>query len=161
MNAQVRIIVAIVCGYIAVFGVPSIPSVTPAPVPVVVEPPAPHMQARVKDVAEALANANIVDRMVWAETWTKAALVVQGDATLNPPAFTDTKSLREFNKLALGIAWRRIAGNPPGKYAGLAEATEAAFKTTLGMESRPVTPDMRRDYAELCKALAWAGLNRG
>lgn len=158
---QLRFIVAIVLAYVAVMGVPSLPQPQPLDVPVVVEPPAPHMQARVKDVAAALANASIVDRMIWAETWTKAVLVVSGDATVNPPAFTDTKAIREFNRIALSIAWRRIAGNPPGKYDGLAEATEAAFVATLGLESRPVTPDMRRDYAELCRALAWAGLNRG
>lgn len=158
---QLRFIAALALAYVAFMGVPSLPQPQPVDPPVAVEPPAPHMQARVKDVAAALAGASMVDRMVWAETWTKAALVVTGDATVNPPAFTDTKSLREFNKLALSIAWRRIAGNPPGKYAGLAEATEAAFAATLGLEVRPVTPDMRRDYADLCRALAWAGMNRG
>lgn len=158
---QLRFIAALALAYVAFMGVPSLPTQNPVDPSPAVEPPAPHMQARVKDVADALAGASIVDRLVWAETWTKAGLVVSGDATVNPPAFTDTKSLREFNKLALSIAWRRIAGNPPGKYAGLAEATEAAFAATLGLEVRPVTPDMRRDYADLCRALAWAGMNRG
>lgn len=119
------------------------------------------MQVRVSAVADALRNANPIDRAVWAEVWTKAAIVAAGDATDQPPAFTDTRALREFHKIALSIAWRRIAGNPPGKYAGLAEATEKAFADTLGLEVRAVTPDLRKEYVSLCKALAWAGINRG
>lgn len=157
---KLRILAAVVLGCVAIAGVPTFPT-KPEPVPVSIEPPAPHLQERVKAVAACLANASIVDRMVWAETWTKAGLVVSGDATISPPAFTDTRSLREFQKLAVSIAWRRIAGNAPGKYEGLAEATEQTFATVLGLEVRPVTPEMRREYADLCRALAWAGMNRG
>jgi hypothetical protein len=119
------------------------------------------MQARVADIATALANASPVDRAIWASVWEKAAVVVTGDAVTTEVAFTDTRSLRGFTVLALDIAWRRIGGNQAGKYAGLREATEKALGGIVGMDVKPVTPEVRKAYAEACKAIAWAGVGRG
>jgi hypothetical protein len=88
-------------------------------------------------------------------------VVVAGDAVSTEVVFSDTKSLRAFTVLALEIGWRRIGANQPGKYAGLREATEAAFAGVIGMNEVPVTKDVRTRYAELCKAIAWAGVNGG
>jgi hypothetical protein len=90
--------------------------------------------------------------------WSKAAIVVAGDAVSTEVVFTDTRSLRLFTVIALEIGWRRIGGNEPGKLAGLREATEAAFAGVLGTDVVPVTKDMRSRYADLCRALAWAAL---
>jgi hypothetical protein len=75
--------------------------------------------------------------------------------------FTDTKSLRSFTVIALEIAWRRLGGNQPGQYPGLREATEAAFAEVLGKAEVGVTKDLRERYAELCRAIAWAGVGKG
>jgi hypothetical protein len=159
MSVRTRIVVAIVLGYVAAFGVPSLPSLPR--VAVSVTDPSPEMKAKVAPVAAALRSASPVDRAVWASTWEKAAIVVAGDAVTTEVAFTDTRALRQFTVLALDIAWRRLAGNQPGKYAGLREATEAVLLEVVGKEVVPVTPDMRRAYSDAAKAIAWAGVNGG
>jgi hypothetical protein len=159
MSVRTRIVVAIVLGYVAAFGVPSLPSLPR--VAVSVTDPSPEMKAKVAQVATALRSASPVDRAVWASTWEKAAIVVAGDAVTTEVAFTDTRALRQFTVLALDIAWRRLAGNQPGKYAGLREATEAVLLEVVGKEVVPVTPDMRRAYSDAAKAIAWAGVNGG
>jgi hypothetical protein len=159
MSVRTRIVVAFVLGYVAAFGVPSLPSLPR--VAVSVTDPSPEMKAKVATVATALRSASPVDRAVWASTWEKAAIVVAGDAVTTEVVFTDTRSLRQFTVLALDIAWRRLAGNQPGKYAGLREATEAVLLDVVGKEVVPVTPDMRRAYNDAAKAIAWAGIHGG
>lgn len=139
---------------------PSLPG--PVAVPAVtVDTPSDAMQRVVTPIAEALKSASMSDRMLWAQLWNKAAIVVAGDAVSTEVVFTDTRSLRAFTVLALDLGWRRIGGNLPGEYKGLREATEAAFAQVLGTAEVPVTKDLRARYAELAKAIAWAGLNGG
>lgn len=154
-----RIAAALVLGYVAAFGVPSLPSLPRAAVSVT--DPSPEMKAKVAPVAAALRSASPVDRAVWASTWEKAAIVVAGDAVTTEIVFSDTRSLRQFTVLALDIAWRRIGGNQPGKYAGLREATESVLLEVVGKEVVPVTPDLRRAYSDAAKAIAWAGIYGG
>lgn len=138
---------------------PTLPVAVPS-LPIAVEAPSVEMQAKVRDVQAALAMANPVDRAVWASVWEKAATVVTCPES-DPVIFTDTRSLRGFTVLSLDIAWRRLAGNPPGKYTGLREAVERVMGEAVGLEVRPVTPELRRAYAEACRAIAWAGVGKG
>lgn len=114
-------------------------------------------------VAKALRQASAVDRALWAEVWEKASKVAAGDATAQEVVFTDTKSLRMFTVICLDLAWHRIGGNQPGKYAGLRDAVEAflADPAVLGKDDVAVTPAIRTAYVEATKALAYAGINRG
>lgn len=138
---------------------PSLPSALPS-LPITVETPSVEMQAKVASVAAAFASASPVDRAIWASVWDKAAVVVSAPEG-EPPVFTDTRSLRGFTILSLDIAWRRLGGNPPGKYVGLREAVEKVMGEAIGLEVRPVTPELKRAYAEACRAIAWAGVNKG
>lgn len=138
---------------------PSLPSALPS-LPITVETPSVEMQAKVASVAAALASASPVDRAIWASVWDKAAVVVSAPEG-EPPVFTDTRSLRGFTILSLDIAWRRLGGNPPGKYVGLREAVEKVMGEAIGLEVRPVTPELRRAYSDAARAIAWAGMNRG
>jgi hypothetical protein len=126
-----------------------------------VETPTAEMQQLVAPVATALKKLPAGSRMIWAQTWTKAAVVVSGDAVTTEVVFTDTRSLRLFVAIAMDIAWRRIGGNIPGQHEDLRVATEAAYATVLGKDVVPVTVDVRSRFAELAKALAWAGVNKG
>ena len=138
---------------------PALPVAVPS-MPITVEVPSVEMQAKVRDVAAALAMANPVDRAVWASVWEKAATVVTCPES-DPVIFTDTRSLRGFTVLSLDIAWRRLAGNPPGKYVGLKEAVEKVMGEAIGLEVKPVTHELRKAYAEACRAIAWAGIGKG
>jgi hypothetical protein len=158
MNA--RTLAGIALAFLAVFGLPE-KITTPKHSPFAVVEPSQELKAKVAPVADALRNASPVDRALWAQVWSKAAVVVSGDAASTDVAFTDTRCLRQFTVLALDIAWRRIGGNKAGKYAGLREAVEAVLGETVGNEVTPVTPEMRRAYSEAAKAVAWAGMNRG
>lgn len=129
-------------------------------VTVPVETPSAEMQEVVKPVAVELASMPMGDRLVWAATWNKAALVVAGDATAKEVAFTDTRSLRLFTALTLDIAWRRLAGQPAGNEA-LRKALEASYGQAVGTEEVPVSRDIRDRYAAYAKAVAWAGINGG
>ena len=141
---------------------PTWPIVTVGPsVTVKVETPSDEMQRVVTPIADVMRNASAVDRALWAQLWSKAAIVVAGDAVSAEVVFTDTRSLRAFTVLALDLGWRRLGANQPGKYAGLREATEAAFAQVLGPNEVPVTKELRARYAELCKAIAWAGVGKG
>lgn len=146
----------------AMWGKVPMPSLSgPAVQTYTVETPSAAMQATVRPVAEAMRAVPAGDRMLWAQVWSKAAIVVAGDAVSTDVVFTDTKSLRAFTILALEIGWRRIGGNAPGEYAGLRQAVEAAFAAVLGTSEVAVTKDLRERYAELCRAIAWAGVNAG
>ena len=156
MNWQ-RLTVAAVLGYVAAFGVPSVPRAVPG---FSVDAPSEQMKTKVVDVASALRPATEVDRAVWAAVWERAAIVVAAPEG-SEVVFTDTRSLRGFTVLSLDIAWRRLAGNQPGKYAGLREAVEKAMAGVVGIEVVPVTPDLRKQYADACRAIAWAGIGNG
>lgn len=146
----------------AAWGKVPMPSLSvPTVRPVQVETPSDAMQQVVAQIADALKAAPMGDRMLWAELWNKAAVVAAGDAISTEVVFTDTRAMRAFTVLALDIGWRRIGGNKPGQYAGLREATEAAFAEVLGPAEVPVTKELRAKYAELCRAIAWAGVNAG
>jgi hypothetical protein len=100
------------------------------------------------------------ERMIWASVWEKAAVVVSAPEG-KEAVFTDTRSLRGFTVLSLDIAWRRMAGRQPGDFPGLREGVEQALGGVVGLEVKPVTPELRKAYAEVCRAIAWAGIGRG
>ena len=138
---------------------PTLPTSVPQAT-VTVETPSVEMQAKVAGVARALASLNPAERAVWASVWEKAAVVVSAPEGTEA-VFTDTRSLRGFTVLSLDIAWRRLAGKQPGEFPGLREAVEKVLGETVGMDVKPVTPDLRKAYAEGCRAIAWAGIGRG
>jgi hypothetical protein len=135
---------------------PSLPS-TPAVPVITVDAPSPAMRATVQPIADALKAAPLGDRMLWANLWSKAATVVAGDELGTEVVLTDTRALRMFTTLALGIGWRRIGENKPGTYAGLRQAVEKAMGDTLSLDARPIDVETRAKVVELYKAIAWAG----
>lgn len=155
---QARFLVALVLGYIAVVGVPSLPN--PVPKPDTVKP-SDEMIRLVTPVAEALRTAPMGDKLLWQQLWEKAAVVVAGDAVATEVVFTDTRSLRAFTILALDLGWRRIGEKKPGEYQGLRDAVEQAMGSVLSLEVKPVDADMRKAYVEVCRAIAWAGIAKG
>ena len=154
--AAALLLIAAAWGQIPMPRMPAAPAVT-----VDVETPSVEMQQLVKPVADALKSLPIGDRMLWAQTWNKAATVVAGDAVTTEVVFTDTRSLRMFTTLAIDIAWRRIGQHAPGSVAELREAVEAAYGQAIGTEVVPVTADVGSRYAAFAKAVAWAGVNGG
>jgi hypothetical protein len=154
-----RIGVAVIIVWFAINGLGQKP---PAPQPDF-DVPANADGEKIASVAKALKQASAVDRALWAEVWEKASKVAAGDATAQEVVFTDTKSLRMFTVICLDLAWSRLGGNQPGKYAGLRDAVEAflADPAVLGKDDVPVTPEIRKAYVEATKAIAYAGLNRG
>lgn len=133
---------------------PVVPSVS-------VSEPSDEMKQLVAPIAAAMAHLGPVDRAIWAQTWSKAAIVVRGDAVAKEVLFTDTRSLRMFTALAIDVAWRRIGRHAPGSQEPLRAAVEAAYGEILGKTVSPVTSDMRDRYAAFAEAVAWAGMNRG
>ena len=159
MNQTTRLLVAFCLGCFALFGVESCQK--SAPTEITIEEPDAAMKVKVADVHRIMSTANPIDRILWAQLWAKSAAVVAGDATDTPPVFTDTRALRGFQIIAVRIGWRRLGANPQDKYSGLGEAVERAFADTIGLEVKPVTPEIRKAYIDLCNALAWCGAGRG
>jgi len=146
----------------AAWGKVPLPSLPEGKVPtIVVETPTVEMQAVVAPVAAAMASMPAGDRLLWAQTWTKAGVVVAGDAVTTAVVFSDTRSLQGFTALAMDIAWRRIGQHAPGSNEPLRQAVELAYAQVLGKDVVPVSADMRARYVELAKAIAWAGQNKG
>ena len=137
---------------------PSLPQATPA---VQLEAPSVEMQRLVEPIGKALESLPMSDRMLWAQTWSKVALVAKADGIGETVVFTETPSLRLFTVLALDIAWRRIGNHATGSVPGLREGVESALNAVIGKEVVPVTPEMRARYAEVAQAIAWAGLHGG
>jgi hypothetical protein len=153
---------AVVLLIAAAWGVVPMPRLPDGAVPtIVVEKPSVEMQAVVAPIAAAVKSLPAGDRLLWAQTWTKASVVVAGDAVTTEVVFTDTRSLRAFTALALDIAWRRIGQHAPGSNEPLRQAVEAAYGQVVGKDVVPVTADLRARYVELAKAIAWAGQNKG
>jgi len=140
----------------AAWGKIPLPRLDGAAVPVHVETPSTEMQAVVAGIKSA-AKFSVADRALWAQTWSKAGVVVAGDAVTTAVVFTDTRSLRDYTALALDIAWRRIGKHQPGSNEPLRQAVEAAYSQVLSKDVVPVTADIRSKYGELVKAIAWAG----
>jgi hypothetical protein len=151
--AAATLIVAAAWGKIPMPTLPAVP-VVPA---VVVPEPAPEMRRLVEPVAVAIGRLSPADRALWAATWLKAAVVVEAEAGTTVAVFTDTPALRSFTEIALDVAWRRIGGHRPGSVDGLREAVETAMRGALGLDEVPVTPHVRGRYAEVARAIAWAG----
>jgi len=140
---------------------PKLPQLPSVPVPTItVETPSVEMQTKVAGIARALAGANPAERAIWASVWEKAAVVVAAPEG-KEAVFTDSRSLRGFTVLSLDIAWRRMAGVQPGTMPGLREAVEAVMSEAVGLDVKPVDAEMKRRYAEACRAIAWAGIGRG
>ncbi len=154
--AAALLLVAAAWGKLPMPRLPAAPAVS-----VNVETPSVEMQQLVKPVAEALKSLPMGDRMLWAQVWSKAAVVVAGDAVTTEVAFTDTRSLRMFTTLALDIAWRRIGQHQPGEIPGLRDAVEEAYNTATGRDVVPVDAAVRQRYCDFAKAIAWAGMNGG
>jgi hypothetical protein len=159
MNQTTRLLVAFCLGCFALFGVESCKKSEPTEI--TIEEPDAAMKVKVSDVHRIMATANPIDRILWAQLWAKSAAVVRGDATDTQPVFTDTRALRGFQIIAVRIGWRRLGANPQDKYRGLGEAVERAFADTIGLDVKPVTPEVRQAYIDLCNALAWCGAGRG
>jgi len=141
----------------AAWGMIPMPTLTAPVAPSVTVPtPSPEAQRLVEPVRAAMAGLPADRRALWAATWSKAALVVEAEGATSVAVLTDTASLRVLTVTALDIAWRLIGGNAPGSVAGLREAVEAAMRSALGLDSVPVTPDVRARYAEVARAIAWA-----
>jgi len=135
---------------------PQMPGVIDVPKIVVPEPSA-DMQRLVAPVADALFGLPADKRQLWAATWAKAALVVEAEGTTTVAVFTDTPSLRLFTTIALDVAWRRLGEQSPGSVDGLRAAVESAMRSAIGLDAVPVTGEMRARYAEVARAIAWAG----
>jgi hypothetical protein len=151
--------------FFALFGLPKVGNdsgPTPSPVAPTISVPEPtkDMKDAVSKVAGVLKSASVVDRMLWAQIWTKAAKAVEKDSTDDKVVWSDTNSLRKLTETALRIGWRRLGGNQSGKYPGLSESVESAFSAILTTRVQAVTPELRKKYVDLCNAIAWAGLGR-
>lgn len=151
--AAALLIVAALWGKISL---PQMPGIVDVPTVVVLEPSA-ELQRLVAPVAQALARLPADKRQLWAATWSKAAVVVEAEGTTSVPVFTDTPALRLFTTVAIDVAWRRLGDQAPGSVAGLKEAVETAMRSALGLDAVPVTSEMRGRYADVAKAIAWAG----
>ena len=151
--AAALLIVAALWGKIPL---PQMPGIVDVPTVVVPEPSA-ELQRLVAPVAQALAGLPADKRQLWAATWSKAAVVVEAEGTTSVPVFTDTPALRLFTTVAIDVAWRRLGDMPPGSVAGLKDAVETAMRSALGLDAVPVTSEMRGRYADVAKAIAWAG----
>lgn len=136
---------------------PEFMPVVPA-VSIDVPEPSPELRTAVEPVRAALAGLSPADRALWAATWAKAAVVVEADGTSSVEAFRDTAALRLFTTVALDIGWRRLGKHQPGSVDGLKEAVEGSMRSVLGLDAVPVTPQMRGSYANVARAIAWAGL---
>jgi hypothetical protein len=129
----------------------------PNPNPVPDVKPMPRLIEEVRPVSEILRNAEIYDRMIFASVFEQCADAAEDKLTEVRVTFENTLGLQVFTQQALRVAWARIA-DASGKYPGLNDAVEQLFTDLLGTEIEPITPETLKNYADLCRALAYAGM---
>ena len=150
-----RLIAAAALLAVAFGGLPSFPGQPkPDATPVDVTP-SPGMMTAVADVKTQLSKYPRKERALWTELWTEVAKVATDPITA--PTIHDTPTLRAYQVEMLRIGWLVLGDHAPGANPALDVAVSAAFGATLTGEERPVTPEVLAQYAELAKALAWAG----
>jgi hypothetical protein len=155
--AAIRLTVA-ACLVWYVVGLPSVPRVSPRPA---VVQPEKEMRDIVRPVTAAVAGMNAVDRL-WLKTiYENAARVVREDGEEQPYVIETTAGLREIHIAILKFVWKGLADNEPGKYPGLAEAISEAVTSAVGLDQRPLTPELRDRASKVFEAIAWAGLGEG
>ena len=157
MTPTVRVAIAAGLLYFAAHGLPTATLETGT---IELQKPSAEMIKSVADVDRIMRSASHFDRLLWSEVWTKVARIINSE-TDTEVVFTDTRSLRQFNLIAFQIAWKRLGDNKKDKYLGLGEATERVFVEAIGLDVRPVTPELRKKFVETCNALAWCGAGRG
>ena len=157
MTPTVRVAIAAGLMYFAVHG---LPTATLETATIELEKPSAEMLKAVDDVQRIMRTASPVDRTLWAEVWNKCGKIINSE-TETELIFSDTRSLRQFNLIAFQIAWKRLGDNKKDKYLGLGEATERVFAEAIGLDVKPVTPELRKKFVETCTALAWCGAGRG
>jgi len=146
---------AIILGYVAVFGLPRSASVS-VTVPSI-STPSSSLREAVAGVQAAMSAATPADRALFADVWLKAGRGLEGEA--DQQLVPDTRVLREYARIAATVGWKRIGGLT-GKYSSLDAACNKAFADTLGMDVKPMDAKLRDQFGDLCEALAWAALQR-
>ena len=157
MTPTVRVAIAAGLIYFAVHG---LPTATLETATIEIQKPSAEMIKAVADVDRIMRGASHFDRLLWSEVWTKVGKIVNSE-TDTEIVFSDTRSLRQLSVISLGIAWKRLADIKKDKYTGLGEATEKVFAEAIGLDVKPVTPELRAKFVETCTALAWCGAGRG
>ena len=157
MTPTVRVAIAAGLLYFAAHG---LPTATLETATIELEKPSAEMIKSVADVDRIMRSASHFDRLLWSEVWTKVGKIVNSE-TDTTIVFSDTRSLRQLSVISLGIAWKRLADIKKDKYEGLGEATERVFVEAIGLDIKPVTPELRAKFVETCNALAWCGAGRG
>ena len=157
MTPTVRVAIAAGLIYFAVHG---LPTATLETATIEIQKPSAEMIKAVADVDRIMRGASHFDRLLWSEVWTKVGKIVNSE-TDTEIVFSDTRSLRQLSVISLGIAWKRLADIKKDKYEGLGEATERVFAEAIGLDVKPVTPELRKKFVETCTALAWCGAGRG
>jgi hypothetical protein len=157
MTPTVRVAIAAGLLYFAAHG---LPTATLETATIELEKPSAEMIKSVADVDRIMRSASHFDRLLWSEVWTKVGKIVNSE-TDTTIVFSDTRSLRQLSVISLGIAWKRLADIKKDKYEGLGEATERVFVEAIGLDIKPVTPELRKKFVETCNALAWCGAGRG
>lgn len=128
---------------------PSKPDSTPTPVA-----PSAELQAAVASVRPLLAKYPSAKRKLWVELWTDAAKVATDPKTA--AAIPDTPTLRAYQIEMLTIGWVILGEQAPGANPELDAAVNAAFRTVLTDDERAVDATTLAQYADTCRALAWA-----
>jgi hypothetical protein len=157
MTPTVRVAIAAGLMYFAVHG---LPTATVETATIELQKPSAEMLKATADVDRIMRSASHFDRLLWSEVWVKVARIVSSESETEI-VFSDTRSLRQLSVISLGIAWKRLADIKKDKYEGLGEATEKVFVEAIGLDVKPVTPELRAKFVETCTALAWCGAGRG
>lgn len=165
MNTQVAVQLTFMTAllFFAAFGIPTLPNVSRPVTPTPADASESDLLDKAKPIAAALGKANDVDRALWAHVWEAIAVVIAAEAKTNEPVITNTKELRLFTVASLEFAWRRIGGVREGQYPALREAVEQflADPAVLGKDDVLLDAAYRQRYVDACKAIAYAGRNRG
>ena len=159
MTPTVRVAIAAGLIYLAVHGLPTATLETGT---IELQKPSAEMIKAVADVDRIMRSASHFDRLLWSEVWVKVGKIVNSETESQIELiFSDTRSLRQLSVISLGIAWKRLAEIKKDKYNGLGEATERVFAEAIGLDVKPVTPELRKKFVDTCTALAWCGAGRG
>lgn len=129
--------------------------VSPAPVQPDAPAPSQAMQTAVSEIKAVLSAYPAEKRALWSQLWEDAARVVTDPRVSK--TIPDTPTLRAYQIEMLLIGWVVLGENAIGGNPALDKAVNEAFRPTLSLDERVVDDALLREYADLCRAVAWAG----
>lgn len=156
MNIRQMTIASVLIAF-GVFGIPELPkSIVPAHAVTDIREPSEELKRIVAPIARTSTEMAEIDKFWLRQIYMNAARGVEADGNIKSPTILTTDGARQVHKAVLAYVWKGMAQNSAGKYGDLQPAIEKAMAESIGLDTKPLTQELRDRLVETFEAIAWA-----